>query len=278
MTFLFTDIEGSTRRWENGLRYAQTAQEMETDPRYDPLPSSWSRHWEAAAHLYAGRVNQAMGTWSSQIAQDGSAHVWGLCGQAMTLPLLRTVPEAPAIADEALAAARAHANPFYIAWALFSCALAYARPDPDRALDTAHEALDFARDHRLVFWEANIAREAARLEVAHGDLETGLTFFDRAIDSQHHGGNLANLATTLADLAIAFARIQRPDIAATLFGTVTRFNAAISGFRTEPLRTALGDAVFKQCAAIGAAMEPAEAARYARDQIRLARRDLGDAP
>jgi hypothetical protein len=39
----------------------------------------------------------------------------------------------------------------------------------------------------------------------------------------------------------------------------------------EQLRDELGGATFEECVAIGAAMEPADAVRYARQQIRTAR-------
>jgi hypothetical protein len=41
-------------------------------------------------------------------------------------------------------------------------------------------------------------------------------------------------------------------------------------------RTALGDVPFHECAASGAAMEPADAVSYARRQIQLERRQPGD--
>ena len=66
-----------------------------------------------------------------------------------------------------------------------------------------------------------MAREAAGLEAVHGDLGRALALFDTAIDSFHRAGNVANMAMTFADLAVLFDRIERPEIAATLYGAST---------------------------------------------------------
>ena len=122
------------------------------------------------------------------------------------------------------------------------------------------------------------AREAAGLEAVHGDLETGLGLFDAAIDSSHRAGNVTVLATTVAALAVLFDRLDRPDIAATVYGTSTHeaSNAVAIGLATavEHLRATLGDTVFDDCVATGAAMEPGEAVQYVRAQIQTARNDL----
>jgi hypothetical protein len=77
-----------------------------------------------------------------------------------------------------------------------------------------------------------------------------------------------------------FDRQAQPDIGAVLYGAsrlntattarVTGLAAAVARFRL-----ALGDDVFDACVARGAAMELAEAVRYARDQIRVARSTCG---
>ena len=66
------------------------------------------------------------------------------------------------------------------------------------------------------------ARDAAPVEALHGDLYQGLALFDNTIDSLHRAGNVANVATILAHLTVVFERIERPEIAATIYGTSTQ--------------------------------------------------------
>lgn len=78
-------------------------------------------------------------------------------------------------------------------------------------------------------------------------------------------------------LASSFHRLERSDIAATLYGSATQLGTTMFTFRPDRLRTALGEDTFERCAATGAAMESAEAVRYARTQIQLAREALIEA-
>ena len=64
-----------------------------------------------------------------------------------------------AIADDAMNAASAHANPFWIAYAYYGCGRAFTAVDPPRALDTFREGLAYTRQHRLPLFEAVIARK-----------------------------------------------------------------------------------------------------------------------
>ena len=187
-----------------------------------------------------------------------------------------------AIAEETVAAARAHGNPFWIAHALLGYGRAFTLSDPPRALTILRQGLDYTRQHRLPFWEALIARDAAPLEAVHGDLNQALALFDTTIDSLHRAGNVAHLAATLAGLAGFFDRVEQPEIAATIYGT-SAHHANINIVINLPavldhLGAVLGDTVFGRCVATGAAMEPGDAVHYARAQIQTARRELGDAP
>jgi hypothetical protein len=80
----------------------------------------------------------------------------------------------------------------------------------------------------------------------------------------------------LAYLAVCFDGLDRPDVAATLYGAST--NQAISQYVVDlptvvdQLRAALGDAAFDRCAATGANLDLADAVSYARHHIELARR------
>ena len=80
-----------------------------------------------------------------------------------------------------------------------------------------------------------------------------------------------------ADLAVFFDRIEQPEVAAALYGASNHHHSSrplLSRLRTveDHLREMLGNSAFNEHAAAGAALELADAVRYARDQIHLARR------
>lgn len=93
------------------------------------------------------------------------------------------------------------------------------------------------------------------------------------MDSFHRAGYHATLAATFAD-GFDLAAV------ATVYGTSTH-QFAIGRVLNRPgvadrLRAVLGETLFDGCVATGAAMEPADAVRYARQQIQIARREIGD--
>ena len=182
------------------------------------------------------------------------------------------------IAEDALNTARAHANPYWIAYAYSFYGLAFTETDPARALDTFRVGLAYARQHRLPFFEAQIARFAAGLEAVHGDLDQALTLFTTSINSFHQAGDPTSLAGTFAHLAMFFDRINRPQIAATLCGTTTRHPSKnlIIGFvaAVDHVRNTLDTDTFDRCVATGAAMDTTEAVRYAHAHIDAIRSEL----
>jgi hypothetical protein len=203
----------------------------------------------------------------------------GRCGLLLALPLAGRDEEARAIAEDTLAAARAHANPWCIGLALFGSGQAFVPADPAPALRVLRDGLAYAQEHRLPLLEAAIALQAAGLEALHGDPGQALALFDSALDSRQRAGNVASLGGTLALLAVCFDRFERPDVAATLYGASNR---SLSQYVVDlpavadHLRAVLGDAAFDHCVATGTAMDLADAVGYARHHIQLARRQAAD--
>ena len=269
-----------TGRIDEAVRYAETALALEIDSRYDPFDPGWSRHWGAVALTFAGRTERSVEIFAALAEQPGLAHISGLCGLTYALPAVERAGEAMAIADETLAAARARGSPFWIAVALWGHGRAFAEADPVRALAACRQGLAYARENRLPFYEAVIAQDAAGLEAVYGEFQQGLELFGTTIDSFHQAGNVM-LEGVLASLAGFFDRFERPEVAATLFGTGTHYDSTswvvgVAGV-LEHARTALGASRFDECVATGAAMELGDAVRYAHQQIQLARADLGAA-
>jgi tetratricopeptide (TPR) repeat protein len=267
-------------RQEEAVGYTEAALALGADGRYDPFDPAWTSYRGGVAYLLAGRLDRYMQICADLASQPEPAHVLGRCGLLLALPLAGRDEEARAIAEDTLAAARAYANPWCIGLALDASGRAFAPADPARALRVVREGLAYAQEHRLSMFEGSITLQAASLEALHGDPGRALELFDAALDSFHSAGNVTNVGSTLAHLPVCFDRLDQPDVAATLYGA--SINPAGSQYVAilpavvDHLRAALGDAAFDQYAAIGTAMDLADAVSYARQHIELVRRQAAN--
>ncbi len=256
---------------DRAVGYAQAATSLRSDTRYDPFDDGWSEMLESLAHLFGGRLDRRVEVSTDLAARTGFARLMGLCGLTWALPAVGRADDAMAIAEDTVRAAREHGSPFWIGWALGGYGRAHAEREPLRALDALREGLTYAREHRLGFWEANLAQDAARLEATHGELDDALALFSTSIDAFHRAGNIVFLAATLASLAVFLDRVGQVEVAAVVYGASTR-QASIGlvpnlGDATKHLRASLGQARFDELIAEGAALETAEAVRFAQLQI-----------
>jgi predicted ATPase/class 3 adenylate cyclase/DNA-binding CsgD family transcriptional regulator len=267
-----------TGRPEVGVAHAQAAQRLESNPDYDPFESGLAAFIEALAQVYCGHLDLYV-----QIMERVSAHpvarAWGLPGLVDGLQATGRVEAATELADEGVAAARERGNPWFIAYALWTRGTAYSRVDPARALSAWREALEYVRRHRVQFFEGFIARDAALLKLVDADPEESLALFDAAIDSFRRVGNIAQLTITVASVTSLFERIDLPDVAGTLYGAISRQPGSEHHVPDLPelavrIATKLGSDRFDECAATGAKMDLTETARFAREQIQLARARL----
>jgi tetratricopeptide (TPR) repeat protein len=264
-------------RSDAALAYAQTGLALEADSRYDPFDPGWSRTWANVAYTLAGGdLDHAIDVYTDLARQPGLAGVMNGPLLGYMLPVVGRAEEAVALAPEAQRAARAHGNPVYIGWALMNTGRALIDIDPARAIDGFRQALAVAQEQRIPWIEARVARESANLETKHGDLDHGLELFDVAIDAYHRSGNIADLSSVLAELAVFFDRDGQPEIAATIYGTSSQYPNAnwVIGLpaAVEHLGAVLSDSAFDQCVAAGAAMDVGDAVTYARHEIGVARR------
>lgn len=258
-------------RPDAGVAYAERARALESAGRHDPFPDGWSGMLEALGHLFGGRIDRRVEICRAMVERTGLARMLGLCGLTWALPAVGQADEARAIADETLAAAREYASPFWIGWALGGYGRAFAASDPVRALDALREGLAYSAEHRLPFWDANMAQDAARLEASHGDLDEALALFGRSIDSFHRAGNVVFLAASLASLAVCLTRLGEHEPATVIYGASTR-QASIGlvpglGEAVDRLRHELGSERFDELAAEGGAKNIVDAVRHAHGQI-----------
>ena len=128
--------------------------------------------------------------------------------------------------------------------------------------------------------ESLVARDAAGLEARHGDVDRALELLDEAIASLHRGGEVPNVAGTIASLAMLFDRLDRPAIAATLIGiTMDHSRGAVLVDLPDLIarfRLRLGDAAADAAMAAGTHMDLAAGVHYAREQIAIVQRERAE--
>lgn len=261
-------------RVDDSIAYAQQAQALEDDPRFDAFDPGWAAMCEANAWRYAGDADRFVVILADLVGRPGVADVIGRTGVLVGLPAVGRADEATALADDAIAAAERYGNPFWIAYARYGLGRLLLPSDPDRAAAVLRDGLAYSAEHRLAYFEAVIAREAATAQVTTGSLADQLVLLDEAIERFQHAGADATLSQTLAYLALVLGRLDRPEEAATLYGTSAR-NALIHTVigldeTVAALRVALGTDVFDERANAGAAMALVDAVGYARNQIQHA--------
>jgi tetratricopeptide (TPR) repeat protein len=251
----------------------------------DPSAHGLCTFWAAIVHVLASRADRALEICDVLTAQPGTARVYGLCCRIDLLAILGRADEAAPIADEAMSA-RAHANPFLVAYVHYGYGRVFALRDPSKALNALREGLTYTHDHPVPHMEAVIARDATHMEALHGDPDQALALFDTTIDFLHQSGDVGNLAATLANLAIVLDRFGQPEIAATVYGSTTGHDArdaviSLPGL-VDHLRAQLGKPLFDESVAAGATMAIPEAVHYARGAIATAEssspRPEGSAP
>ena len=254
---------------------AQAARRLEDEGRYDPCEPGMSGLIEALAQVYAGHLDRYVAAAVRVVALPGNARAWGLSLLLDGLQASGRVEEALSLTDEAMSAARALGNPYFIAYAYWTSGSAFAKVDPARALAVWRAGLDYVHQHRVDFFVGFIARDAARLRLVDADPDDALTMFDAAIDAFHEAGNVPQLTITLASATALFERIGRLESAATLYGAIVRQPGSEHHVPELPeladrLSARLGVAVFHDLAAAGSAMDLGDTALFARQEIQRA--------
>jgi predicted ATPase len=264
--------------YDSALRYVRLARQREATGRYHNCLPGWSEYVEALALLPVGDSEGSLRILRDLAASPTAVSVRaiGLCGLLWVLPAVGRADEAALIAEDAADAARAWGWPLVVAMTDYSYGRTFASIDPPRAMAALRSGLDYSRQHGVRLAELQTSSELAIVEAQYGHLDRGLELFDFAIDSWQRAGDQINLPANLASLAMCLARLGEHEIAAVIYGGITRFPITrfpIAGLdqAVEQLRMNLGAAVFDRCVATGAAMETGDAVAYARQQIRLVR-------
>ncbi len=260
-----------TGRPEAALAYAMAATTLAQQDGHEAFGADYTRNLEGLANAFNGQIERWIEICTDLTLQPELAHA-GLSALAWALPIAGRHEDARAIADQALASAHANGGTFWVSWALAAYGRSLAAKDPMRALEASRDATNYARDKKLPFMEALIARETAALEAVHGQREEGLAMYDATLDSLHRAGAITHLMITLANMVVFFDRFGYSEIAATLLGISSHHQATANmalelSDAEEHLRSDLGQSHFDRCVTTGTAMDAGQGVRYARRQI-----------
>jgi len=265
-------------RADDAVRYGEAGLALLDDPRYDRPPFGYAHNWVGLAYLYTGRPDRMVELCRSELESSGDPLALARACVVLGLAFLGLTDEATAMAGDLVAAAEATGNPGSLSFALEAYGAAFRRTYPVRALTALHRGMGVALESGGRFFEALIGTILAGLESEHGDPRVALDLFAQAINLFHDSGDTLTLRTTFGIIAVSFDRTGRHEAAARLYGASDSSLAVVAVPElpavADHLRYALGEAVFERLAREGAAMERADAVRYAHAQIQLAREEL----
>ena len=237
---------------------AHRAVELEARPGYESCEPGYATFIEALGQVYCGNLSRYVELTHDVAALPGTSRAYGIAAYIDGLQSAGRVAEALELTEAAVEAARELGNPYWVAYTSWIVGLAWSKADPQRALETWDEAVAYIGEHDVRFFEGFMARDAALLHTSDGQLESALTLFAASIEAFLHTGAVAQLVITLASLPALFERLDRPAVAGTLLGAMSRepgsFHHVPSLADLGPrLRDSFGDERPERWAATGAA-------------------------
>ncbi len=265
-------------RVDDGVRHADVTVALIGDVRYAPAPFGYAGFWAGVAHLNIGRPDIATELFQSDVDRTGDPLVLARSFVVAGSALSGRVEEAMGKAGDVVTAAEATTNPASLAWAVCSYGMVFRVGDPPLAMHALRRGMAVARDSGNSFIQAGSAALLAGLEAEHGDQQMGLELFTRAISGFHDAGDTSSTRSPMAALAVFLDQIGRHEPAAIIAGyahnraTRTTYPELVSV--AEHLLGVLGPDRYTTLTDQGRAMAPADAVRYALEQIDLARGTL----
>jgi len=259
---------------------AHRATELEVDPGYEACEPGYASFVEALGQVYCGDLERYVELTGAVARDYGADRGYGLAAYVDGLQSSGRIEEALALTEESIDAARKLGNPYWVAYALWIAGMAFSKADVRRAFAAWDEGAAYVREHRVLFFEGFLARDAARLHTSDGEPGTALVLFSEAIGAFHRAGNVPQLIITMASLPRLFERLDRLAPAAILLGALSRETSSLRhvpelGDLGERVSRELGQARAAELVAGGRALDLGDAAVYARQQIDAALRDPG---
>jgi predicted ATPase len=264
-------------RFEDAIRYGEAALLAIDSGRFDEVPFELASEF-GLIYVIRGDPERWITQCRNMISESPGPHILPHVHMAMTLAMTGSPDEAMEASQDLRHADRVTENPALICWALIAYGFVRLDTDPGRAFEAhrlgAKIASESGNRTLATYNTANLCRLAAK----HGDSMQTLDFAETLIRGYFDAGNYFLLPQPMAVLAHYLDGIARYEAAATLSGFATTSFATKYFPETEMaithLRETLGEETYASLARRGAAMTNAAIAKYALEQIDLARANL----
>ncbi|MGZ8738745.1 MAG: LuxR C-terminal-related transcriptional regulator [Nocardioides sp.] len=262
---------------------AHRATELELLPGYESCEPGYASFIEALGEVYCGNLDRYLQLVGQVAALPGDGRAYAIAAYVDGLQSAGRADEAVALADEAVAAARALGNPYWIAYTLWIVGLAFSKTDPQRALTVWDEGTAVVARHGVRFFEGFMSRDAALLHASHGQPDRAVSLFDTSIRAFLRSGAVAQLVITLASVPALLERLDQPGAARTLLAAMANHPASFHHVPTlaelgNRLDARLGSEAATRYAATGRSFDLPDAAAYAVHRLDVARKALATAP
>lgn len=264
-------------RLEPALRYADAAIRAIDSGFYDPMLYGCEPTALGGTYITLGMADRWLSLCRNRFARGVGGNLFNRGSLVMALMTAGEIDEAKSQADHLIADVDSTDNPGAKCFALL--AYGYARRDDERRVyDALRRGLAIAQDSGNRMAESYLAVNLSPLAAEHGDLSETLDLLTLAVRNLYESGTYSHMVSPLGVLATCLHRIGRFEQAATILGFATsEFTVAAYpeiGVTTARIREALGDSRFRDAASAGATMTSGAMARYALEQIDLARAAL----
>ena len=267
-----------TGRLDDAIEYADAAVVTFESDHFDRMLFDIEPTALGGTYITAGMADRWLALCRNRFARKPGMNPFNSGSMVMALMTSGRIDEALASGDDLLAAANAADNPCAAAFALMAYGYACRDDRPTAAYQALRRGLQIARDSGNRMTESYLAVNLSALARDQGTPADVLDFVTLAINNFYNSGSYSHMVTPLGVLASYFDRLGKHEAAATIVGfAATTF--ALAAFpelnnTIGHLREVLGDVVYDSLAAAGAEMPNASVARYALEQIDIARADL----
>jgi tetratricopeptide (TPR) repeat protein len=261
-------------RAEESIAFAEAAQALYGDGRFEENLYGFANIWPPAAYLYIGRPDLMVEGCRANLEREEDPLAMTATMLVLSLAYMGDTAEAVSLAGPTLEAAERTGNPVSLATALMAFGIAFTEVDSPKAMEALRRSVKIYREAGDFYQSFFALAYLASVEVKCGEQEAALEHLGEVIQRRFDDGDTDNLPAPLAMLSTLLSSVGMSDEAAVVAGHANT-PIALATYHELPatverLRAQLDTNEFDALAARGAAMTTADIVRYAFDAIETA--------
>jgi predicted ATPase len=264
-------------RHESAVRYCEMGLRLIGDDRFDGSPFDWDVSL-GSVYITTGQPQLWADVSRRVLEHSRDVHGHARASLAMALAFSGAIDDATAVSRGLLDMADATQNPHSVSQALIAVGIVLRDSDPATSLDSLRRSLQVTLDSGNRFHLSHTAVVLAALEVEYGSMAAALDDLALSIGNYLDSGNIGTSRSPLAVLANLLDRIEQQNEAAIIAGFASdpfaRMAVPTIVATIDHLCAVLGEERYQTLARVGSTMTSAEMAKYALEQIDLARSQL----